>query len=50
MNLLFAVQITHSFSPNITLGMRLIVDDGTLFFLAIDVAVLPAHQGKGIGE
>lgn len=49
-NLLFAVQSTHSLPPNMTLGMGLIVGDGRLFFLAIDVAVLPSHQGNGVGR
>ena len=42
-NLLFTVQITRSFTPNMTLSMGLVVGHGRLFFLVIDMAVLPAH-------
>ena len=49
-NLLFAVQILHSFSSNMTLGIGIIVDDGRFLFLAINMAMLSADQGKGVGR
>lgn len=49
-NTLFAVQITHSFPPNTVVGMGRIIGDGGCFFQVVDIAVLPAHQGKGVGK
>lgn len=31
-------------------GMGRVVGDGGLFFQIVDIAVLPAHQGKGLGK
>lgn len=31
-------------------GMGRVVGDGALFFQIVDIAVLPAHQGKGLGK
>ena len=31
-------------------GMGRVVGDGGLFFQVVDIAVLPAHQGKGLGK
>ncbi|KZP26465.1 N-acetyltransferase GCN5 [Athelia psychrophila] len=33
-----------------TVGMGRIIGDGALFFQVVDIAVLPAHQGKGLGK
>lgn len=49
-NTLFAVQIAQSSSPATTVGMGRIIGDGGCFFQVVDVAVLPAHQGKGLGK
>lgn len=32
------------------IGMGRVVGDGGLFFQVVDIAVLPAHQGKGVGK
>jgi ribosomal protein S18 acetylase RimI-like enzyme len=32
------------------IGMGRVVGDGGMFFQVVDIAVLPAHQGKGIGK
>ena len=32
------------------MGMGRIIGDGGLFFQVVDVAVEPAHQGKGVGK
>ena len=31
-------------------GMGRVIGDGGLFFQVVDIAVLPAHQGKGLGK
>lgn len=31
-------------------GMGRVIGDGGLFFQVVDIAVLPAHQGKGAGK
>ena len=31
-------------------GMGRVVGDGGLFFLVVDIAVEPAHQGRGLGK
>ncbi|KAF6217663.1 hypothetical protein HO133_006765 [Letharia lupina] len=49
-NTLFAVQIAQSSSPNTILGMGRMIGDGGCFFQIVDVAVLPRHQGKGLGK
>ena len=52
-NTLFAVQVVHhSASPkfNEIVGMGRVIGDGGCFFQIFDIAVLPAHQGKGLGK
>lgn len=60
-NSLFSVQILYHpqnteattetvLEPPTTVGMGRIIGDGALFFLVVDIAVLPAHQGKGLGK
>ncbi|KAL6720528.1 hypothetical protein ACLMJK_002452 [Lecanora helva] len=49
-NTLFAVQIALSSSPDTIIGMGRMVGDGGCFFLLTDMAVLPDHQGKGVGK
>lgn len=49
-NTLFAVQIAQSSSTNTILGMGRMIGDGGCFFQIVDVAVLPRHQGKGLGK
>ena len=44
---LFAVQVLHQ---GITVGMGRVVGDGGCFYQVTDIAVLPAHQGKGLGK
>ena len=49
-NTLFAVQIAPSSSPDTIVGMGRMIGDGGCFFHVVDIAVLPAHQGKGLGK
>ena len=49
-NTLFAVQIADSSSPTTVVGMGRMIGDGGCFFQVVDIAVLPAHQGKGLGK
>ena len=49
-NTLFAVQVIESSSPDIIVGMGRMIGDGGCFFQIVDIAVLPAHQGKGLGK
>lgn len=44
---LFAAYVRHQTA---TVGMGRIVGDGALFMHIVDVAVLPEHQGRGIGK
>jgi GNAT superfamily N-acetyltransferase len=46
-NTLFAVQVLHDGIP---VGMGRVVGDGGCFFQVVDIAVLPAHQGQGLGK
>ncbi|MNT04456.1 Acetyltransferase (GNAT) family protein [compost metagenome] len=46
-NSLFAVQILHG---DEVVGIGRIIGDGGCFFQVTDIAVLPAHQGKGLGK
>ncbi|WP_426087828.1 GNAT family N-acetyltransferase [Janthinobacterium sp. PSPC1-1] len=46
-NSLFAVQVLLG---NEVVGMGRIIGDGGCFFQVTDIAVLPAHQGKGLGK
>ena len=46
-NTLFAVQILHGGLP---VGMGRVIGDGGCFFQVVDIAVLPEHQGKGLGK
>ena len=46
-NSLFAVQIVQG---DEVVGMGRIIGDGGCFFQVTDIAVLPAHQGKGLGK
>lgn len=49
-NTLFAVQAAPSSSPDTIIGMGRIIGDGGCFFDVVDIAVLPPHQGKGVGK
>ena len=63
-NSLFAVQILyhHPFASSASsdslmpgsqpeaVGMGRVIGDGGLFYQVVDIAVLPAHQGKGLGK
>ena len=49
-NTLFAIQIVQSSSPNSIVGMGRMIGDGGCFFQIVDIAVLPEHQGKGLGK
>lgn len=44
---LFAVQVLDGATP---VGMGRVVGDGGCFYQVVDIAVLKAHQGKGIGK
>ena len=44
---LFAVQVLHG---DAVVGMGRVIGDGGCFFQVVDIAVLPAHQGKGLGK
>ncbi|NGQ96837.1 GNAT family N-acetyltransferase [Brevibacillus sp. SYP-B805] len=46
-NSLFAVTIYHHDSA---VGMGRIIGDGGCFYQIVDIAVMPAHQGKGLGK
>src|SRR5262249_35700537 len=46
-NSIFAVQILHR---DDVVGMGRIIGDGGCFFQVVDVAVVPEHQGKGLGK
>ena len=46
-NSLFAVQVLHG---NAVVGMGRIIGDGGCFYQVVDIAVLPAHQGQGLGK
>ncbi|KZP26466.1 hypothetical protein FIBSPDRAFT_345631 [Athelia psychrophila] len=60
-NSLFSVQILYhpqateataetTLEPPTTVGIGRIIGDGALFFQVVDIAVLPEHQGKGLGK
>lgn len=44
---LFAVQITLD---NHVVGMGRVIGDGGTAYQVVDIAVLPEHQGKGLGK
>lgn len=46
-NSFVAVVIEHEGEA---IGMGRIIGDGALFFQVVDIAVLPAHQGRGLGK
>jgi len=46
-NSLFAVQVLHQGEP---VGMGRVIGDGGTAFQVVDIAVLPEHQGKGLGK
>lgn len=46
-NSLFAVQVLHKGEP---VGMGRVIGDGGTAFQVVDIAVLTAHQGQGLGK
>lgn len=46
-NTLFSVQIICDGVP---IGMGRVIGDGGSFYQVVDIAVLPAHQGRGLGK
>lgn len=46
-NSLFAVQVLQG---DDIVGMGRIIGDGGCFYQVVDIAVLPAHQGRGLGK
>lgn len=46
-NSLFALQVLYQGEP---VGMGRVIGDGGTAFQVVDIAVLPAHQGKGLGK
>ncbi len=43
----FGVTILHTGEP---VGMGRVIGDGGCFFQVVDIAVLPEHQGRGLGK
>ncbi|TBV75912.1 GNAT family N-acetyltransferase [Pseudoxanthomonas winnipegensis] len=43
----FAVQVLCDGEP---IGMGRVIGDGGCFYQVVDIAVLPAHQGQGLGK
>ncbi|MEE7560599.1 GNAT family N-acetyltransferase, partial [Xanthomonas sp. Kuri4-2] len=43
----FAVQVRHG---GHSVGMGRVVGDGGCFLQVVDIAVAPAHQGRGLGK
>jgi GNAT superfamily N-acetyltransferase len=46
-NTLFATMVFVDDEP---VGMGRVIGDGGCFFQVVDIAVLPAHQGRGLGK
>ncbi|WP_110667886.1 GNAT family N-acetyltransferase [Salinicola halophilus] len=46
-NSLFAIQVLHE---DESVGMGRVIGDGGLFYQVVDIAVMPAHQGRGLGK
>lgn len=46
-NTLFGVQLLHG---DEVVGMGRVVGDGGTAFQVVDIAVLPTHQGRGLGK
>lgn len=46
-NSLFAVQLV---SAGETVAMGRVIGDGGTFYQVVDIAVLPSHQGRGLGK
>ena len=46
-NTWFGVHVVHAGE---TVGMGRIIGDGGCFFQVVDIAVLPQHQGNGLGR
>jgi len=46
-NTLFAVQLLHAGRP---IAMGRVIGDGGTAFQVVDIAVLPEHQGRGLGK
>lgn len=46
-NSLFAVQVVCAGEP---VGMGRVIGDGGAFYQVVDIAVLPEHQGRGVGK
>ena len=45
-NSLFSITVVHDGEA---VGMGRVIGDGGCFFEVVDIAVVPAHQGKGLG-
>lgn len=46
-NSLFSVQVLCDGEP---VAMGRVIGDGGCFYQVVDIAVLPAHQGRGLGK
>jgi len=46
-NTLFGIQVLHAGEP---VGMGRVIGDGGTAFQVVDIAVLPEHQGQGLGK
>lgn len=44
---LFAVVVTHDGEA---VGMGRVVGDGAIYFYIQDIAIMPEHQGEGVGQ
>ena len=46
-NTLYGVSVLHG---QRTVGMGRVIGDGGCFFIVVDIAVEPEHQGRGLGK
>lgn len=46
-NTLFGLQVFYRGEP---VGMGRVIGDGGAFYQVVDIAVLPEHQGRGLGK
>ncbi|WP_368562262.1 GNAT family N-acetyltransferase [Pseudoxanthomonas sp. UTMC 1351] len=46
-NTLYGVSVLHA---QRTVGMGRVIGDGGCFFIVVDIAVEPEHQGRGLGR
>ncbi len=50
-NTLYGVSVLHDALPDQpVVGMGRVIGDGGCFFVVVDIAVEPEHQGRGLGK